>query len=183
MVMSLRFRIIPLFILLAVSYGIALAQNAEDNKPGGIPKMEQDKDSGPKNIQESMEKMRIEKEKKDLEEMINRGDEVLDISGELVKSFEHKGKLTSEDLEKLARVERLAKKIREELGGRADDDKDDDDDGVGIPSLADAVNTLRVSAGTLYSELKKTTRFTISATAIQSTNTVLRLARFLKISK
>ncbi|HEX3101121.1 MAG TPA: hypothetical protein VHQ01_04995, partial [Pyrinomonadaceae bacterium] len=119
---------------------------------------------------------------KDFEEMLSRGDEVLDISGELVKSFEHKGKLTNEDIEKLARVERLAKKIREELGGRDDEDKDDDD-GVGMPSLAEAVNTLRVSAGTLYSELKKTTRFTISATAIQSTNTVLRLARFLKISR
>lgn len=178
--MWLPSRIIPLIILLAGFGGVALAQNVEDNRPG-LPKIEQEKDAAPKSIQETLEKMRIEKEKKDFDEMVSRGDEMLGISGELEKSFERNGKLSNDDLDRLARVEKLAKKIREELGGRDDDDKDDD--GVGTPSLADAVKTLRASAGTLYVELKKTSRFTISAAAIQSTNTVLRLARLLKITE
>ncbi len=179
--MWLPFRIIPLIILLAAFCGVSLAQNAEDSR-AGIPKTEQDKDSAPKSMQETLERMRIAKEKKDFEEMLNRGDEVLGISGELEKSFEHHGKLSSDDLDRLARVEKLAKKIREELGGHDDDDKEDAD-AVGTPSLADAVKTLKFSADTLYNELKKTTRFTISAAAIQSTNTVLRLTRILRITR
>ncbi len=124
--------------------------------------------------------MRIEKEKKDFNEMIDRGDEALKITNELEHSFEQNGKLSDSDLARLAKVEKLAKKIREELGGRDDYDQENDEE-QSIPlSLADAVGTLRSSAVTLFDELKKTTRFTISAAAINSSNTVLKLTRYLR---
>jgi hypothetical protein len=45
------------------------------------------------------------------------------------------------------------------------------------------VKSFRAAAVGLFDELKKTTRFTISAAAIQSANAVVKLARFLRISK
>lgn len=154
-----------------------LAQNAEDSRPGS--KTDQEKDAPPKSIQETLEKMRIEKDKKDHEEMLDRGDEAAKITDQLEKSFEQNGKLSNDDIARLTKVEKLAKKIREELGGK--EDADDDDDGMGTPSLGDALKILRTSTFALYDELKKTSRFTVSAAAIQSTNTVLKLARLLKI--
>ena len=174
--MWLPFRIILLGIIIAVFSASGWAQNAEDNRPGSKP--DQEKDAAPKSIQETLEKMRIEKDKKDHNEMVDRGDEAAKITDQLEKSFEQNGKLSNDDLARLARVEKLAKKIREELGGNEDAD---DDDSIGTPSLGDALKILRTSTFTLYDELKKTSRFTVSAAAIQSTNTVLKLARLLKI--
>ena len=174
--MWLPFRIILLGIIIAVFSASGWAQNAEDSRPGSKP--DQEKDAAPKSIQETLEKMRIEKDKKDHNEMVDRGDEASKITDQLEKSFEQNGKLSNDDLARLARVEKLAKKIREELGGKEDAD---DDDGIGTPSLGDALKILRTSTFTLYDELKKTSRFTVSAVAIQSTNTVLKLARLLKI--
>ncbi len=174
-------RIITLLIFVLASCAFVLAQNVEESKVG-LPKSEQEKETAPKSIQETLEKMRIDKDKKDHEEMVDRGDEALRISSQLEKSFERNGRLSNEDIGRLDRVEKLAKKIRDELGGH-EDNGDGDDDGVGAPSLDVAVKTLLTSAGTLYDELKKTSRFTISAAAIQSSNTVLRLARLLRLAK
>ena len=170
-------RILFLFFIVAAFVVCGLAQNAEDSRPGN--NVEKD---APKSIQETLEKMRIEKDKKDHDEMIEHGDEVAKISDQLERSVEQNGKLSNDDMARLARVEKLAKKIREELGGK-DDDGEEDDDGVGTPSLTDAAKILKTSTSSLYEELKKTSRFTVSAAAIQSTNTVLRLARLLKINK
>ncbi len=178
--MWLPLRIIPLLVLTTLFCAVVPAQSAEENKVGTVPKMDQEKDAAPKSVQETLEKMRIDKDKKDHEEMVDRGDEALRISNQLEKSFEQNGRLSSEDLGRLERVEKLAKKIRDELGGHEDDS---DDDGVGAPSLDVAVKTLLTSASALYDELKKTSRFTISAAAIQSSNTVLKLARLLKFTK
>ncbi|MEO6050848.1 MAG: hypothetical protein ABIP78_05890 [Pyrinomonadaceae bacterium] len=129
--------------------------------------------------------MRIDKDKKDFDQMIERGGEALKISEELDKSFEANGRLTEKEKAKLESVEKLVKKIRSELGG--DDDSDSDarekpQAETSSLSLADAVKALRSTTIDLYNELKETTRFTISAAAIQSSNTILKLARFLKLS-
>lgn len=172
------FRTIPVFVLLALCCGLSLAQGAESGIPGS---RDPDPDQGPRSIQETLQKMRIDKEKKDFAEMLDHGDEALKITTQLEKSVGDSGKLSADDIARLARVEKLAKKIREELGGN--NDEADDEDSKGMPSLADAIKTLQSSTVVLYSELKKTTRFTISAAAIQSTNAVLRLTRLLKITK
>ena len=141
-------------------------------------------DDKPKSFQESIEKMRIEKDKKDHDQMVERGEEVVKISEELEKAVDQNGRLTDKEYSKVATVEKLVKKIRTELGGD-DDDKDGDDDIApqkqGL-SAKDAVKSLRSTTLTLFDELKKTTRFTISASAIQASNSVLKLARFLKIT-
>ncbi|MEO6654734.1 MAG: hypothetical protein ABIO36_01490 [Pyrinomonadaceae bacterium] len=160
------------------------AQVGEDKDPS-FSKIGGDRNDKPRGFKETLEKMRIDKEKRDFDQMIERGGEALKISEEVDKSFEANGRLSEKEKAKLSEVEKLVKKIRNELGGDDDAETDDKDQPQGrfnSPSLADAVKTLRSASVDLYNELQKTTRFTISAAAIQSSNAVLRLARFLRIS-
>ena len=154
----------------------ASAQTAADNTPMGRPGVS-DQDDRPRSIRDSLEKMRIEREKKEFERMIERGEEAVKIAAELEGALLNNGRLTEKEMAKLASVEKLAKQIRNGLGG-------DDDDELKNPSaspsvnVAETVKSLRDSAEDLFRELKKISRFTISATAIQCSNAVLRFARF-----
>ena len=177
-------RLIQILFVFAIAFAgasVAVAQSADNQtnifaKPG-------DEDR-PKSLKETLDKMRIEQEKKEYKEMLGRGDEALKITEELEKTVEKNGKLTDRDMAKVASVEKLVKKIRSELGG-ADDDGDDEDKPAvptGKLTALDAVKSLKTSTASLIDELQKTTRFSISAAAIQSTNTVLRIARYLRIA-
>ena len=117
--------------------------------------------------------------------MLDRGEEALRLSEQLEKAFGANGKLSDKEVAKIAAVEKIVKKIRNELGGDDDGKEESDDERPSGSALspADAVKSLRSTTLALFDELKKTTRFSISAAAIQCSNTVLKLARFLRISK
>jgi hypothetical protein len=168
--------IILLFTLLAFASVTTFAQ-VPNNTPPALAKSEEI--NKPKGFRETMQKMRIEREKRDYKEMMDRSDQALRISEQLEKSFSQHGKLTRENFDQIASIEKLTRKIRNELGG------DDDDDKSNQPNLseADAVKTLRERVVNLCDELKKTTRFSISAAAIEGTNAVLKIARFFRITK
>lgn len=167
-----------LLLIVAILSGgsYASAQTAADNTSMGRPGVS-DRDERPSSIRDSLEKMRIEREKKDFDRMIERGEEAVKIAAELEGALLNKGRLTEKEMSKLASVEKLAKQIRNELGG---DDDDELKNPSTIPSanVAETIKSLRDSAEDLFRELKKISRFTISATAIQCSNAVLRLARF-----
>ena len=151
----------------------------------GFGKPPDSKEETPKGIKETLDKMRIEKDKKDHDQMIERGEEILKISEELEKNVDQNGHLSEKDYSKVATVEKLVKKIRTELGGSDDDDAADDpakEKDNSPLSPTEVVKSLHSTTSKLYDELKKTTRFTVSATAIQASNSVLRLARFLNFS-
>lgn len=168
--------VIPVFTFLAFA-GITSFAQLPDNTPPALAKSEEI--NKPKGFLETMQKMRIEKEKKEYKEMMERGEQALKISEQLERSFSNRGKLTKEDYERITSIEKLTKRIRNELGG------DDDDDKTDQPALSEeeAVKTLRERVANLYDALKKTSRFSISAAAIEGANGVLKIARFFRISK
>ena len=184
--MQYRMSHILLLICLALAGFVSTyAQAGADNKGSILAKPgEDDKETAPKTFRESLEKMRIEKDKKDHDQMIERGSDLVKLTEELEKDVEANGRLSEKEKPKLSTVEKLAKKIRSELGG--DDDKGDDDENPTASSIplspASAVKSLNISTQKLYEELKKTSRFTISAAAIQSSNSVLKITRFLRLS-
>lgn len=173
--MRLNFIIFAL-VVLAVASVTANAQ-IPDNTPPALAKSEEI--NKPKGFLETMQKMRIEQEKKEYKEMMNRSEQALKLSEQLEKSFSQHGKLTKENYDQIASIEKLTKKIRSELGGDDDDDKSDQP----TISEADAVKTLRERVVNLYDALKKTSRFSISAAAIEGTNAVLKIARFFHFTK
>lgn len=150
------------------------------------------KEELPKSIKESLDKQRIEREKKDYQEMIERGEEALKISDELEKSVAQTSKLSSQDQAKLERLEKIVKKIRKELGGDDDGEKsavvpestNEETELDEKPStVMSAIKKLQSNAAKLVEELKKTSRFSISAIAIQSSNALLKIVKFVQFYK
>lgn len=134
----------------------------------------------PQNIQETLARRRIEQEKKDHDELIERGEQALKLSEQLENSYKQNKKLSKADYERLETLEKLLKKIRKDLGG--DDDKNDENEET-PPDIGDAVKSLRENTLSLFDYLQKTTRYSISATAIQSSNTILRIVKFMRFWK
>lgn len=167
----------------------AFAQNADNTSP--LFPRAGDREPQPKSIQEQLKKLQIAQDKKNHEDMLVRGDEALKISEELERKANANAQLDAKDKEKLESLEKILKKIRNELGG--DDDAESSpeltnekpDPNVARPNnrpkdVVDGIKSLRSTTIKLVDELKKTTRFTISAAAIQTTNAVLRITRFLR---
>jgi len=168
-----------LFVLLAAVFSFAQsAENASSNFGKPEPS------DSPHGMKDQLIKMQIEREKKNYQEMLDRGTEAAKLSDQVEKSFESRGTLTEQDKQKIENVEKLVKKIRSELGGSEGDETDEDLKKEENPTdVVTGVKYLRDSTAQLLDELKKTTRFTISAVAIQSSNTVLKIVRFLRVEK
>ena len=130
-------------------------------------------------VKEMLAKQQSELEKKEHEELLKRADTALELSDELEKAFEEGHHVAGDD-KRLVELEKVVKKIRDELGG--DDDLEDDEDAAkGRPmDVKDAFLVLRKSTLQLVDEVKKTTRYSISVAAIRSSNNVLKLVRFLR---
>jgi hypothetical protein len=168
------------FVVVLLCTAAVLSQEADDNNPYSTKR---DPET-PKTFREMMQKMRIDQEKKDYEEMLDRGEQAAKISEELEQSFAKSSTLARSDREKLDDLEKLVKKIRGELGGGDDGEADDSgDDNPPPKSTADGFKALQNLTGKLVDELKKTSRFGVSAVAIQSSNAVLKVVKFLKFSK
>jgi hypothetical protein len=163
-------------------FAVTAFSQLDATTPNGKPQ----KEDLPKNIKETMAKQRIEREKKDYEELLQRSEEAVKISEELEKSFVNSNQLSSEDQKKLERLEKLVKKIRGELGG------DDDDGEVEMPekdkpekpsTMVSAFKTLQTNAAQLLGEIKKSTRYSVSVVAIQMSNALLKLVKFIRFGK
>ncbi len=137
----------------------------------------------PQGVKENLAKMCIEQQKKEYTEMLKRGEEALKLTDELEKAFAANNSLSADDRKKLERLEKLVKKIRSDLGGD-DDGKETEENEKDSPlSIANAFNVLKESTVKLVDELKKTSRYTISAAAIQSSNLLLKVVKFLRFGK
>jgi hypothetical protein len=177
-------------IVFAILLGAtALVACSQTELPDASSRSSRDrKEDLPMGLKEMLAKQKAERDKKDHEELLERGDEALRLARQLESSFsEHKG-LSQQDRSRLESLEKIVGKIRKELGGADDgetvDRKSADTDDEPRPStVEEAFKYLGSTTVKLVDELKKTTRFSISAVAIQSSNTVLKLVRFLRVKK
>jgi len=129
------------------------------------------KDEPARNMEEALVKLRIEKEKKDFNEMLKRGEDAAKLANELKDSG------TAEQRDEISTIGKLVNKIRTELGGEGDGESDSEKDLP--PSEPGAIKSLKEEVNGLADDLKKGTRFTVSADAIDRTNTILRLIKYL----
>lgn len=157
--------------------------DASSRSPGRQPHTEK-----PAGLDEMKAKQQAERTRKAHEKMLERGEQALTLANQLEASFAQNKQVSSQDRARLDSLEEIVMKIREELGG-------DDDDGAdaseaskaadeGKPSnVEEAFKYLHSTTVKLVDELKKTTRFSISAVAIQSSNTVIKIVKFLRLRK
>ncbi len=185
--MALSFINLTVFALLVG--GTALfAYSQPELSDASVRSPNQRKEGAPTGLKEMLAKQKAERDKRDYEELLERGDEALKLAMQLENSFAENKGLSQQDKAKLESLEKVVGKIRKELGG-ADDGGGNDADSVDPteepkPStVAEAFKYLESNTIKLVDELKKTTRFSISAVAIQSSNTVLKLVKFLRLKK
>ena len=160
-------RIATLLFGVVMLFGGVIAVHAQEDDDPMFPNRK--KDEPPRGIQESLSKMRIDKEKKDFNEMLKRGDDAAKLASGLKESS------AAGQHDQLANIAKLVKKIRDELGAEGPDDDPD-----ALPTNeVDAIKLLKERTSDLTEELKKCTRFTVSAAAIDRTNEILRLVKYL----
>lgn len=155
--------------IILISYSFALGQSMRS------PIVE----DMPMGIKENLAKQRIKQEEKDFQELISRSEEVVKLCEELHESYEVNKQLSSEDSKKLEKLEKMMKKIRQDLGAAEDKDTAKDD----TSTLSLTLASIKDKAEDLVSELKKTGRFAISVGAVESSNMIFRLVKFLRVNK
>ncbi|CAN5328767.1 hypothetical protein BH10ACI1_BH10ACI1_03230 [soil metagenome] len=169
-------RCFQLFLILLLTAIISICVNAQFNNPNDPRKEEI-----PQGIKENLAKQRIEREKKEYAKLIERGEETLKLSQALRKSAETNNTISSDDRKKLDQIEKLIKRIRTDLGG--DDDEESDVSNENEPlTMANAFKILEENAVKLVEELKISTRYTISASAIRNTNFILKIVKFVRVN-
>ena len=181
--------VVKLLILGAFVGGATVAVYSQPELPDASSRSGRHRpDDGPLALKEMLAKQKAERDKKEHDAMLERGDEALRLAKQLETSFAQNKGFSSQDKSRLESLEKVVTKIRKELGG--DDDSERDDPNYMQPTdepkpstMEEAFKYLQSTTVKLVDELKKTTRFSISAVAIQSSNTVLKLVRFLRLRK
>ncbi len=126
------------------------------------------------------EEMRIKREiksaEKDHQQNLDRAKEASDLGQALVSSFKKNSSLSREDIKKLEKLEKLAKRIRSEAGGSESE--------VGLEKkpgdLEAAMNCVSKVSASLNEKVQETPRQVVSATIIDKANVLLELIRIVR---
>ncbi len=164
--------------LIFMVFGSIDAQTSAPVDP--FPTRRDARDDRSRTVSEMLAKQRMAKAKKDHEEMVARGNEALEIAAELDKRVNESKLLTPTDQKKVQELEKLVTRIRRDLGGGGDGLQTFDKNERRPSDVREAISYLKDTTGKLVEELQKTSRFTISAVAISTSNAVIRLTHFLR---
>lgn len=123
------------------------------------------------------EEMRVKQSLKLLEkehnETVQRAREAAELSAQLRDSLKEGRTFGRDETKKLDRLEKLARKIRDEAGGSDEESLLNNPPG----KLESALSRLADVAESLYKSLQKTPRQVISASVIENANVLVKLAR------
>ncbi|MFN2512880.1 MAG: hypothetical protein ABR568_15840 [Pyrinomonadaceae bacterium] len=126
------------------------------------------------------EEMRIKREirsaEKDHKENLERAKEVSDLGQELFASFKKNNSLDRDDVKKLEKLEKLAKRIRGEAGGSEDDASIEKTPG----DMVEAMDCVAKVSASLNEKVQETPRQVVSATIIDKANVLLELIRIVR---
>jgi len=173
-VRSLRtlFLVLTWLALLACA---ASAQSIQDSLPGASNQGPGRGDMGSP-AEEIISRAAIKHEEEQHKEMVERADEAALIGEQLLNSFRKNKAFDRDDLKKLERMEKLARKIRGGAGG-----SDDDEPLENPPQQLDAaVSRLSEVADKLNKSVQKTSRLVISAAVINSSNELIELIKHIR---
>lgn len=121
-------------------------------------------------------RMILKKEKKDYEEHVERAKEARDLAAELQKTFEIARSFNAADYKKLERLEKLTRRIRNEVGG-----SNTDADPKELPrTQSEAVPLIADMAKELCDEVEKTPRRVVSTAIIDQANKLIALIKYVR---
>jgi type I site-specific restriction endonuclease len=163
---------------LLILFSLAAASAAAQTRPS--PTEEADKDRRSPIIgspeQEMLRRAEIKAAEESHKEMVERAEEAAQLGDQIRASYEKLKSLGRDDLKKLERLEKLARKIRGAVGGS--DDKEPPKESSS--KLGSAVSRIAEVAGLLKKSVQKTSRLVISAAIIEQTNELIDLIQDLR---
>lgn len=174
MSMNLRGLLLVVFFLA----GLAVVTNAQSGAAIHPPAAQGDREmQGPNSAAEEMRyRAMVRHEENSHKEMVERAEEVEQIGASLRAAFTQNQALGRDELKKLERMEKLARKIRGNAGGSDDEEKLKDP-----PAKLDAaVTRLAEVSEKLHKSVQKTTRLVVSASVIESANELLELIQHIR---
>jgi hypothetical protein len=166
------------FFLLAIfTFLLHSATAAQDGRPDLKPPTSEQDITLPDEMRARLAIERADAEhRKFLEDVKKLGD----LSNEITTGFDKRGTLASEDIKKLATIEKLAKRILGHAGGKEVDDKTT---GTSQLSVKDAIAQLGDAVGKITKTVMAETRHVVSATVIEQSNEAIKLAQFIRHSQ
>jgi len=171
-------RLLPIMLLLLAAQAPAQVKATEAPKPrvtGQQPDIQEQQDVS---LPEEMKtRMQIERADKDHQKLVESAKQMGELSAEFAKSFKETSRLDSQELKKLASIEKLARKILSDSGGEQTNDKPDQDEKL---TLAEAVDRLNTTSADVANSITKGTRFVVSAAVISNSNEVIHLAQYIR---
>ena len=179
-VRTLRASIFAAAFVVALSVG-AYAQSSPPRADTPFPTPEPQRRPRPMGSpeEEMLRSAEIRHEEENHKEMVERADEAVQIGDEVLASFKQNRSLTRDDLKKLERLEKLARKIRGGAGGSDDDKQLQDPPG----KVEGALSRLAGLTCDLKKSVSKTSRLVISAAVIEHTNEMIELIRHIRSIK
>src|SRR5215208_1778347 len=162
--------------LVALNTVGASAQVAGADEPS--PRAQRASDFG-RPEEEMLRRAEIRREEETHKEMVERAGEAAQIGDELLTSFKKNNSLNRDDLKRLERLEKLARKIRGSAGGSDDDEELSDPPG----RIEGAVTRLAKLAGDLKESVSKTSRLVVSGNVIRHSNEMIELIRHIRTFK
>ena len=134
-------------------------------------------------LNKMLAKQQTAREKKEYAELLERANEAVKLSDNLARSFEKNKSFSESEKKQLADFEKLVAKIRDDLGG--DDEGEttlfDNRSPKQPQDVREGVLYLKRSTASLLNQIQKSTRFSISIAAIETSNSLIRIARFLRL--
>jgi hypothetical protein len=123
--------------------------------------------------EEIIKRAEIKREEESHSEMVERADEAERLGLDLRSAFDRQKGFGREDLKRLERMEKLARKIRGNAGGSDDEQQLKDPPA----RLEEAVARLADVSVKLNESVRKTTRLVVSGTVIERSNELIELVR------
>lgn len=173
--MSISLRLL-FFSILVITLSTSISAQSQQSTPESNSNKNSYDPFSRSPIDQLRTRLRIKAEEKEFKENLNRVQEALKISNDLVKSVETNKTFSKEDRTKLERLEKLVKRVRNASGG-------DDDDVKVVDSTSNILTILKTiadEAKKLDVEFKKTKRTVISAPVIESANLIIDLIKIVK---
>jgi hypothetical protein len=147
--------------------------------PPSIPDATQhrdDDDDQTSPSEEMVKSVEIRRSEETYKENLERARETVQLSAEVRDTFKQQNSLSAAELKKLARIEKLARSIRNDAGGGEDDTTLTDPP----KSLDAALQRLAEMCEEFRKKVEKTPRHVVSAAVITSANQLIELTRLIK---
>jgi hypothetical protein len=161
-------------LLLLGSFSVYSQTIKPDDRPSKSDKDDLGSDIG-SHEREMMTKLALREAKKQYDENLARARETSELASQLLDSYVAKKSFNSEDSKKLARMEKLAHRIRNEAGGTELDVKIEVS-----PAMETAIKSVAEIAEDLRKEVEKTPRHVISTTVIDQANKLIGLIQHVR---